>query len=113
MKTTAIGQSAEAAVAKHLAQNGYKILAQNWKTKVCEIDIVARKDDVIYFVEVKYRGSAEQGSGLEHITPQKLNQIKFAVRVWCQNNDWEGDCRILGAEVSGLDFENIELVEID
>ncbi|MBI2588701.1 YraN family protein [Candidatus Saccharibacteria bacterium] len=113
MKTTAIGQSAEAAVARYLAQNAYKILAQNWKTKVCEIDVVVRKDDIIYFVEVKYRTGTEQGSGLEHITPRKLNQIKFAVRVWCQNNNWSGDCRILGAEVSGLNYDNIELVELE
>ncbi|MDO8591534.1 MAG: YraN family protein [bacterium] len=113
MRTTEIGQSAETAVASHLAKDGYKILAQNWKTKICEIDIVARKDDVIYFIEVKYRTGAEQGSGLEHITPKKLNQIKFSARVWCQNNNWEGDCRLLGAEVSGPNNENIELVEID
>jgi len=113
MKTTAIGQSAEAAVARHLAQDDYMILARNWKTKICEIDVVARKDDVIYFIEVKYRSSAEQGSGLEHITAKKLNQIKFAVRIWCHNHSWDGDCRILGAEVSGLNFENIDLVEID
>lgn len=113
MRTSAIGQNAETAVAKRLTQNGYKILDRNWKTKLCEIDIVAKREDIIYFVEAKYRAGAEQGSGLEHITPQKLNQIRFAVRVWCQNNDWDGDCRILGAEVSGLSFENIELVEID
>ncbi len=112
MKTTAIGQTAEGAVADHLAQDGYKILARNWKTKICEIDIIARKEDVIYFVEVKYRAGAEQGSGLEHITTQKLNQIKFAVRVWCQNNGWDGDCRLLGAEVSGLNFEHIDIVEL-
>lgn len=112
MKTSAIGQSAETAVAGNLAQSGYNILAQNWKTKVCEIDIVARKDDVAYFIEVKYRATTEQGSGLEHITANKLNQIKFAIRVWCQDNNWDGDCRILGAEVSGSNNEKIELVEI-
>lgn len=113
MKTTAIGQSAETAVAIHLARNGYKVMAQNWKTKICEIDIVVRKEDVIYFVEVKYRAGIEQGSGLEYITAKKLNQIKFASRVWCYNHSWDGDCRILGVEVSGLNNENIELVEID
>ena len=113
MATTAVGNKAETAVAKNLLFGGFQILDQNWKTKICEIDIVARKDGVIYFVEVKYRQGAEQGSGLEHITPQKLNRIKFAVRVWCHSNKWEGDCRILGAEVSGPNYEDIELVEID
>lgn len=112
MKTTAIGQTAELAVAEHLAETGYKILAKNWKTKVCEIDLVVAKDDIIYFVEVKYRSSVKQGTGFEHITQKKLNQIKFAVGVWCQNNNWNGDCRILGAEVSGLNFGIIQITEI-
>lgn len=112
MKATAIGQTAELVVAQHLAKNGYKILSKNWKTKLCEIDIVAAKDDIIYFVEVKYRSSAQQGGGLEHITKKKLSQIKFAVRVWCQNNNWNGDCRILGAEVSGLNFESMQITEL-
>jgi len=113
VKTTAIGQSAETAVASHLVQDGYQILARNWKTKICEIDIIARKDDVIYFVEVKYRAGEGQGTGFEYIGPKKMRQIGFAARVWCQNNDWEGDYRLLGAEVSGLNFEDIGLVEID
>ncbi len=113
MATTTIGRQAETAVANYLTAQGFSIVAQNWKTKVCEIDIIAAKDKIIYFIEVKYRLSGAQGYGLEHITPKKLNQIKFAVRVWCQNNDWQGDCRILGAEVSGDEFEFINLLEIN
>ncbi len=113
MKTTAIGQSAEGAVADHMVQSGYKILDRNWKTKICEIDVIAAKDKIVYFVEVKYRATAQQGSGLEYITDHKLNQIKFAARIWCSNNNWDGDYRLLGAEVSSLNYENITLVEID
>lgn len=113
MITATQGQAAELAVAELLSSKGYKILARNWKTKICEIDIIAKKTGIVHFVEVKYRAGAEQGSGLEHITPQKLNQIKFAVRVWCQNYNWDGDCRLLGAEVSGLNREDIFITEID
>lgn len=113
MTTTKTGQSAETVVANYLTSQGFSVISQNWKTKVCEIDVIARKYEVVYFIEVKYRASAGQGDGLEHITPQKLNRIKFAVRVWCHSNNWGGDCRILGAEVSGLNYEDIELVEID
>lgn len=112
-QTTSIGQSAETAVANYLTGQGFSVIARNWKTKLCEIDIVARKNNIVYFVEVKFRQGAEQGSGLEHITPRKLNQIKFAVRVWCHSNDWDGDCRILGAEVSGLNYKDIDIVELD
>ena len=113
MKTTSIGQDAEKAVARYLEQDSYKVLARNWKTKVCEIDIIARKDKIIYFVEVKHRSDSGQGTGFEYIGPQKLNRLKFAARIWNQQNRWDGDYRILGAEVSGLNFEHIKLVEID
>ncbi len=113
MRTTTIGHQAEAAVTGELKTRGYKVLDQNWKTRVCEIDIVAGKDVVIYFVEVKYRGGEGQGAGFEYIGPKKLHQMGFAAKVWCQSNSYEGDYRLLGAEVSGPNFEHIELVEID
>ena len=113
MATTAVGQQAEAAVANFLEESGYKIIAKNWKTRICEIDIIAQKKDVVYFVEVKYRGSESQGSGFEYIGPQKLGRLKFAARVWTQSSGWEGDYRIYGAEVTGPDFETVELVEIE
>ncbi len=110
--TTFTGQSAELAVANILKEAGYKMLDQNWKTPRCEIDIIAKKNDVIYFVEVKYRDSQNQGSGFSYITPKKLSQITFAARVWCQENNWSGDYRLLGAEVSGEDFSNTEIIEL-
>ena len=113
MNSTTTGQRAEGNVAERLSLFGYEIVAQNWKTKVCEVDIIAKKDGIIYFTEVKYRRGTAQGSGFEYITPKKLNQIKFAARIWCQENNWNGDYRILGVEVSGDDFEQMELLEID
>lgn len=107
------GQAAEDAVAEYLKTQGFKVLNRNWKTKICELDIVARKKDIVYFVEVKYRQSDDQGGGLEHITVQKLNQLKFAARIWNQDHNFEGDYRIIGAEVSDTDFAAINLVEID
>lgn len=113
MKTTAIGRRAEMAVAMMLTNDGYKILDQNWKTKVCEVDLIAKKTNIIYFLEVKYRSQIGQGSGFEYITPKKLDQIRFASQIWCAQNNWDGDCQLLGAEVSGLNFENINIIELD
>ncbi len=110
MKTTFIGKEAEDRVTQKLQKDGYQILAQNWRTRVCEIDIVASRNKIVYFIEVKYRSSEKQGSGIEYITPKKLNQIKFGAQIWNQQNDWNGDYRILGAEVSDKD---IKIIEID
>jgi ribonuclease HII len=77
-----MGNMAEDTAAVWLEQQGYGIVERNWKTRFCEIDIIAAKDDVLHFVEVKHRRSSEQGGGLAAITPAKLRQMKFAADVY-------------------------------
>lgn len=115
MKSVEIGSLAEAEVAEKLKKGGYKVLDRNWKTKVCEIDIVAQKDKVIYFVEVKFRSSSAQGTGLEYIGPQKLRRLQFAAEVWVQSHNYDGDYQLLAAEV-GFDGQRYiinEIIELD
>lgn len=80
--TKTIGDTAEEAVAVQLRSEGYEIAERNWKTKFCEIDIVAHRKDTVYFVEVKHRKDSTQGGGVAAITPKKLKQMKFAARVY-------------------------------
>lgn len=81
-----IGDAAETAAARYLEKHGHKIIERNWKTRYCEVDIITRLGDTIYFTEVKYRRQSSQGGGLAAITPQKLNQMKFAAEVYSQSN---------------------------
>ncbi len=84
--TKQIGDSAEDMAANYLRKNGHEILDRNWKTKYCEIDIVSTRNKIIYFTEVKYRKSTDQGGGLAVITPKKLNQMKFAAEFYALSN---------------------------
>jgi ribonuclease HII len=77
-----IGRKAEKVAASYLEDKGFEILAANWRTKICEVDIVAHKDDVTYIVEVKYRASTRSGTGLEVITRDKLRRMKRATALW-------------------------------
>lgn len=112
MKTTEQGRAAEAAVAESLKKQGYKIADRNWRTRACEIDIVATKDKIVYFVEVKYRSGSAQGDGFEYITPRKLTQMRFAAENWVSQNNWDGDYLLMAAAVSGPQAGHIELIEI-
>jgi ribonuclease HII len=76
------GNEAESTVATWLESDGFHVVERNWKTKFCEIDIVAKKDDRLYFVEVKHRKQAGQGGGIAAITPRKLRQMRFAAEVY-------------------------------
>lgn len=104
MSTTTTGRQAEAVAAAFLESRGCKVLQQNWRTRWCEIDIVAQRKKVVYLCEVKYRQTNRQGSGLEYITPKKLKQMQFAAEFWVQTKEWQGDYQLCAIEVSGNDF---------
>lgn len=97
------GHDAEQVAAEYLKRHGYKILEINWRTKYCEIDIVAQKHKRVFFTEVKYRRTNQAGSGLEYITPKKLNQMKFAAEMWVSQQKWQGDYQLAAIEMSGND----------
>jgi len=103
------GHDAEKRAASYLATRGYKVLQLNWKTRYCEIDIVAEKSKAIYFIEVKYRQSNNWGGGLEYITPKKLKQMQFAAEMWVHEKSWQGDYQLAAVGISDEDIEFIEI----
>ena len=115
MIATQRGRQAENEVAQRMRKQGYEILSQNWRTPRCEIDVVARKKKIIYFVEVKFRASTTQGDGLEYITNKKLSQMRFAAHIWLQQNKWDGDWRLgaIGVTIDGQQYLFGELVELE
>ncbi len=118
--STVVGSKAEETASEYLESKGYKIVTRNWRRPKCEIDIVAskknkksffNKEETIFFVEVKYRKSDGQGSGLDYITKQKLLQMEFAARMWVSENDWQGSYELSAIEVTGENFKITEFIE--
>jgi putative endonuclease len=72
MNTRKIGNIAENKACEYLIKTGYKIVKRNYYTKFGEIDIIAYKDEVFHFVEVKSGKSFEP---VYNITPAKLKRI--------------------------------------
>ena len=104
--TTAIGEKGEDAVVLYLKGVGHRILARNFKTKMCEIDIVSFCGDKLYFTEVKMRKNQDFGGGLGAIDKKKLDKMKFAVEVFLKcRQEYAGlDPLLAVASVNG-DFE--------
>jgi len=82
--TRSIGDTSENVAAEELARRGHVIVDRNWKTKYCEIDIISRNRDTIYFAEVKHRKNAKHGDGLDATTPSKRRQMTFAAQIYAQ-----------------------------
>ncbi len=70
-----------------LADNGYKILARNYRSRLGEIDIIARDKDTICFVEVKARKDSRFGSPQEAISPLKQRQLSKAALTFLKQKD--------------------------
>ena len=103
MTTRQIGDKGEQAAADWLTARGHEIVARNWRTRYCEIDIVSVKGKVLYFTEVKYRKNDDFGDGLAAITAKKQRQMRFAVELFLAGKP---ECsgmavKLLAASVSG------------
>ena len=74
------GLSAESRAAAVLIAKGYRILARRFRTPHGEIDIVARRRQLLAFVEVKARGSLDDAAYA--ITPRQQQRIIAAAQTW-------------------------------
>lgn len=111
MITTETGRKAETAAMLYLEMRGFKIIERNWRRPRCEIDIVAIKDDIVHFVEVKYRYKDGQGSGLDAITASKLKRMQRAAWAWVDETKWHGEYMLSAVEVAGKDFSVLSFIE--
>jgi uncharacterized protein (TIGR00252 family) len=103
--TTETGRFAEGAAAHFLTQRDHRIVARNWRTRWCEIDLVSIRAGIVYFVEVKYRRRDDWGGGLDYITPRKLKQMRFAAEFWMAKSQGAAQAyRLAAIEVSGQHF---------
>lgn len=84
--TTAVGNRAETLACQYLLDKKYKIIERNYKDRFCEIDIVASHQDIIAFVEVKYRARTDFGGAIGSITPAKLKRMRNSAQYWLVRN---------------------------
>ena len=92
-KSQRFGMAGESLAVKILENAGYRILARNYRTKLGEIDIIAREGEVIVFVEVKSRAAgglygnpkyAVNRTKQRHISKAALHYLKETARLGCR-----------------------------
>lgn len=101
VSTIDVGNAAESAASDELVRQGFRILERNWKTKWCEVDIIAQKAGAVWFIEVKYRRTEKFGNGLEYIGPQKMMHLERAAALWTSRNDYQGEYTLGAVPVTG------------
>jgi putative endonuclease len=69
------GSTGEAMAIAHLAQKGFSLLHQNWRHGHWEVDIIASKDKVLHFIEVKTRRTKKFGHPEEAVSKKKIQNL--------------------------------------
>lgn len=105
------GYEYEEIAKKYLINNTYKIIEQNFISKFGEIDIIATKDGVLCFIEVKGRKNSEFGLPREAVSKYKQQKIIFAAKYFLlKGNYGDVQCRFDVIEII-LDEKQINHIE--
>jgi putative endonuclease len=87
------GKYGEKLAQEYLINHGYKIRHTNWRARRYEIDIIAQKNDILMFCEVKYRSSNMFGEPESFVTIQKQKNIIKAAASYVGRVCWQGESR--------------------
>ena len=103
------GKWGESVAADFLAARGFDILERNYRSRFGEIDIIASKEEVIHFIEVKTRRGKDWGYPLEAITPGKLGHIRRTAQFYLYCNALEdAEVSIDGLGICGGEIDFVE-----
>ncbi len=107
--TKKIGDTGEDHAVSYLKKHGYKILCRNYRKNYGEIDIIAKKADILCFVEVKTRHSESVTRPYEAVDFRKRKKIINTASAYLTENRLECFCRFDVCEV----FVNKETLRLE
>lgn len=93
----------------YLKSHGFQILKRNYRCKIGEIDIVAFKDNILRFIEVKYRTDLNYGYSLQAVSKKKQWKIMRAAQWYMTENNF-GDNRECSFDVIAIQGNNIQYI---
>lgn len=104
------GKLGEDKAKEFLLKRGFKILDTNFRfSRFGEVDIIAQKSNIIYFVEVKYRTTNAYGMPFEAITKSKLEKIISCAQYYLSQS--KEKCRSYRISAVSILDNKIEFIE--
>jgi putative endonuclease len=103
LSTSSIGREGENAALRYLESKGFTIIFRNFRTPAGEIDIIAEKDHILHFLEVKSRHGSRMGNPLESLTPRKRKKIRMTAEWFlAKHKEYKMPCLFgaIGVELS-------------
>lgn len=104
-----MGRAGETKAAEFLKDKGFIILERNFKTRIGEIDIIAKDGKTTVFIEVKTRTNDDYGAPSEAVTGKKREKYYLVASEYLQKNKLENSmCRFDVVEIENGQINHIE-----
>jgi putative endonuclease len=87
-----IGKLGQQIAVKFLKDKGFKIIDQNIYFREGEIDILAEKENILSFIEVKTRTNLKFGYPEEGVTDEKMEHLEDALELYIAQHDIDQEC---------------------
>ena len=88
-----LGKKGEDMAVAHLLAKGYEIVARNFLYQKAEVDIIARKDNILAVVEVKTRSTPDFGDPQDFVKKKQINQLVKAIDYFVNEHDLDVEVR--------------------
>ncbi len=89
----ALGKKGEQLAVDFLSKKGYDILEKNYRYLKSEVDIIARKENIVVAVEVKTRSTPEFGNPQDFVKPKQIQSLVKAIDHYITDNDLDVEVR--------------------
>jgi len=89
-----LGEKGEELAAVYLQEKGYQILKQNYMIGHSDIDILAKNNEYLVFVEVRTKSNGARGMPEDTLTKKKLRRMKNTAELYIAFNHYEGLARL-------------------
>jgi putative endonuclease len=107
-----LGKKGEQLAVDFLLKNRYKIVAQNYRFDKAEVDIIARKGDILAIIEVKTRSTVDFGNPQDFVKPKQIKNLVKAIDEYILANELDVEVRfdIIAIVKTGnqFDIEHLE-----
>jgi len=104
------GKDAEKIAASYLQKQSLTLLAQNYRCRFGEIDLIMQENDTLVFIEVRLRTQEAFGGAAASITSSKQAKLLRTARHYLAEINDQPPCRFDVILFSGLNGQNIEWI---
>ena len=115
-RSNLLGGWGEALAAEYLRKKRYEIVAQGWRCKFGEIDLIVKNRKYLAFVEVKLRKSDRFAAAMEYVDRRKQDRLRMTASLYLSRNETKLQPRFDVIEIyapDGMDTANPEIIHLE